>query len=167
MRRRGRFCKLGPSRVRKALYFPALTALRHNPLIQSLAARLTAARKPKMVIVGAAMRKLVHLVYGVLIAKAFQCERRHHLTVNTVSLVRGGRLRMFVSFACRRSAPRRGLEARLLHAFTCVSGLSRRSVSFKDLTSTFSLLSSQFSSVPEQPDTSTNATRPWRSPQAS
>lgn len=66
VRRRGRFCKLGPSRVRKALYFPALAALRHNPLIKPLAVRLTAARKPKMVIVGAAMRKLVHLVYGVL-----------------------------------------------------------------------------------------------------
>ena len=66
VRRRGRVCKLGSARVRKALYFPALTALRYNPIIQQLASRLTLAHKPKMVIVGAAMRKLVHLVYGVL-----------------------------------------------------------------------------------------------------
>lgn len=66
VRRRGRICKLGPARVRKALYFPALAALRYNPIVQQMASRLTLAHKPKMVIVGAAMRKLVHLVYGVL-----------------------------------------------------------------------------------------------------
>jgi transposase len=66
VRRRGHMCKLGPGRIRRALYFPALSALRHNPIIQLLDVRLTAARKPRMVIVGAAMRKLLHLVYGVL-----------------------------------------------------------------------------------------------------
>jgi transposase len=66
VRRRGRLCNVGPSRVRRGLYFPALTALRYNPLIQRLSLRLTAAHKPPMVIVGAAMRKLLHLAYGVL-----------------------------------------------------------------------------------------------------
>lgn len=56
----------GPSRVRKALYFPALTALRHNPAITALRARLADRGKPKMVVVGAAMRKLIHLAFGVL-----------------------------------------------------------------------------------------------------
>jgi transposase len=61
-----RLSKLGPGRLRKALYFPALTALRCNPTLQSLRTRLTAAGKPRMVIVGAAMRKLIHLAFGVL-----------------------------------------------------------------------------------------------------
>ena len=65
-RGRGRLSKLGPSRVRKALYYPALTALRWNPTIRPLRTRLRAAGKPPMVIVGAAMRKLVHLAYAVL-----------------------------------------------------------------------------------------------------
>jgi transposase len=65
-RARGRLAKMGPSRLRKALYFPALTALRWNPTVQALRARLRAAGKPPMVIVGAAMRKLIHLAFGVL-----------------------------------------------------------------------------------------------------
>jgi len=65
-RGRTRLSKLGPGRLRKALYFPALAALRCNPTIQASAARLRAAGKPKMVIVGAAMRRLIHLAFGVL-----------------------------------------------------------------------------------------------------
>ena len=45
---------------------PALVALRYNPVIKKMNVRLTAAGKPKMLIAGAAMRKLVHLIYGVL-----------------------------------------------------------------------------------------------------
>ena len=66
VRRRGALCKVGPGRLRKALYFPALTALRCNPTIRVFAARLRAAGKPKMVIVAAVMRKLIHLVFGVI-----------------------------------------------------------------------------------------------------
>jgi transposase len=65
-RGRSRLSKIGPSRLRKALYFPALTALRCNPTIRASAARLRAAGKPKMVVVGAAMRRLIHLAFGVL-----------------------------------------------------------------------------------------------------
>lgn len=63
---RPRLSKLGSSRLRLALYFPALTALRHNPTLVAFGARLAAAGKHKMVIVAAAMRKLLHLAYGVL-----------------------------------------------------------------------------------------------------
>lgn len=65
---RGRPClsKAGSSRLRRALYMPAVSALRHNPLIRALRERLLAAGKPKMLIVGAAMRKLLHLAFGVL-----------------------------------------------------------------------------------------------------
>jgi transposase len=48
------------------LYFPALSAVRHNPAIRALYQRLRAAGKPKMVAVVAAMRKLLHQIYGVL-----------------------------------------------------------------------------------------------------
>lgn len=66
VRSRGALCKVGPGRLRKALYFPALTALRCNPTIRAFAARLRTAGKPKMVIVAAVMRKLIHLAFGVI-----------------------------------------------------------------------------------------------------
>ena len=66
LRGRARLSKVGPGRLRKALYFPAVTALRCNPTIRAVRDRLHAARKPTMVIIGAAMRKLIHLAYGVL-----------------------------------------------------------------------------------------------------
>jgi transposase len=59
-------CKLGPARLRKALYFPAIAAIRFNPSLQPLARRLREAGKPPMLIIGAAMRKLIHLAFGVL-----------------------------------------------------------------------------------------------------
>ncbi len=59
-------CKAGSSRLRKSLYFPALTALRFNPLIRALGLRLAEKGKSKMLIVGAAMRKLLHIAFGVL-----------------------------------------------------------------------------------------------------
>jgi transposase len=59
-------CKLGPARLRKALYFPAIAAMRCNPSLQPLAQRLREAGKPPMLIIGAAMRKLIHLAFGVL-----------------------------------------------------------------------------------------------------
>jgi transposase len=66
LKARGRLVKIGPGRLRKALYFPALTGLRFNPTLRALQARLRAAGKPPMVIIGAAMRKLIHLAFGVL-----------------------------------------------------------------------------------------------------
>jgi len=64
--RRGRLVKTGNVRFRTALYMPALTAMRYNPIVQALVARLTARGKNRMTIVGAVMRKLVHLAFGVL-----------------------------------------------------------------------------------------------------
>jgi transposase len=61
-----RLSKIGNPRVRKLLYFPALAAIRYNPIIKALRDRLLAQGKPKMVAVGAAMRKLLPLAYGVL-----------------------------------------------------------------------------------------------------
>ncbi len=61
-----RLSKIGSDRLRKALYFPAINACRFNPLVKAFADRLLARGKPKMAVIGAAMRKLLHLAYGVL-----------------------------------------------------------------------------------------------------
>jgi transposase len=66
VRGRVRLSKIGNSRLRKALYFPAITALRCSPFFQSWAEGLRRRGKSKMSVIGAAMRKLVHLAYGVL-----------------------------------------------------------------------------------------------------
>jgi transposase len=66
VRKRTRLSKVGSARLRKALYFPAIVAKRHNPIVRAFCARLLAAGKSPMAVVGAAMRKLIHLVYGVL-----------------------------------------------------------------------------------------------------
>ncbi|HGJ5857194.1 IS110 family transposase [Arsenophonus nasoniae] len=63
---RAHLSKTGSSQIRAKLYFSAITAIRHNPHIKSLYDRLLAKGKSKMSALGAAMRKLVHLCYGVL-----------------------------------------------------------------------------------------------------
>lgn len=61
-----RISKLGSGRLRKALYFPAISALKHNEIIKSLASRLSRNGKKPMEVVCAAMRKLLHIAFGVL-----------------------------------------------------------------------------------------------------
>lgn len=66
IRKKPKMSKMGKSAVRGILFMPAMVAIRHNPLIMALAQRLEARGKPKKVIIGAAMRKLLHIAYGVL-----------------------------------------------------------------------------------------------------
>jgi transposase len=66
VRGRGALSKLGAGRLRKALYFPAITAMRCNPPLVTFARRLRAAGKPPMVVIVAVMRKLLHQIYGIL-----------------------------------------------------------------------------------------------------
>jgi transposase len=66
VRKRTRLSKAGNARLRTALYLPTLTAIRFNPVLRGFYSRLLAAGKPKMQAVGACMRKLVMLCYGVL-----------------------------------------------------------------------------------------------------
>lgn len=61
-----RLSKRGNAQLRKALYWPAITALRCNPIIQAFAKRLRERGKHPMAIIAAAMRKLVHIAFGVL-----------------------------------------------------------------------------------------------------
>jgi transposase len=65
-RGRARLAKTGNVRLRKMLYFPAMSARQYNPLLKALYERLTACGKPKMVALSAVMRKLLVLAYGVL-----------------------------------------------------------------------------------------------------
>lgn len=65
VRGRTRLSKIGNARLRRALYFPAITALRCSPFFQAWAKGLQERGKSKMRISGAVRRKLVHLVYGV------------------------------------------------------------------------------------------------------
>ena len=66
VRGRSRMPKIGRSQLRKAFFLPAMVALRYNPIIKSFGERLRASGKTKMQVIGAAMRKLIHIVYGVL-----------------------------------------------------------------------------------------------------
>lgn len=61
-----RLSKRGNAQLRKALYWPAITALRCNPIVRALGERLRARGKHKMAIIAAAMRKLIHIAFGVL-----------------------------------------------------------------------------------------------------
>ncbi len=58
--------KAGPAHLRKLLYMPAVVATRFNPHIKAMYERLIARGKPKMSAIGAAMRKLAHLCFGVV-----------------------------------------------------------------------------------------------------
>ena len=58
--------KNGSSRLRKALFYPAMSAMRYNPACKAFADRLRAKGKKSIVIIGAVMTKLLHLIFGVL-----------------------------------------------------------------------------------------------------
>ena len=66
LKRKARLSKTGAPRLRKALYFPAIAAIKYNPSITAMSVRLKERGKCPMQIIGAAMRKLIHLAYGVL-----------------------------------------------------------------------------------------------------
>lgn len=66
VRGKPRLCKMGSGRLRKAMYFPAIVAMRHNPIIKAMSEKLRERGKCPMVIIGAAMRKLIHIAFGVL-----------------------------------------------------------------------------------------------------
>lgn len=65
---RGRtvMCRMGNPRLRASLFLPSLVAKRHNPILKQFGARLEASGLSKMAVAGAIMRKLVHLIYGVV-----------------------------------------------------------------------------------------------------
>ena len=58
--------KVGNARIRSKLYMAAVCASTHNPDIKAQKARLLKAGKVKMQALGAAMRKLVQICFGVI-----------------------------------------------------------------------------------------------------
>jgi transposase len=73
MKGRTSLCKNGSSRLRAKLYMAAVVATQHNPDIKAQYHRLLANGKTKMQALGAAMRKLIQICFGVL---KHQCEYR-------------------------------------------------------------------------------------------
>jgi transposase len=66
MKGRTTLCKNGPGRLRAILYMAAIVATQHNPDIKRQYERLLKNGKTKMQALGAAMRKLVQICFGVL-----------------------------------------------------------------------------------------------------
>ncbi len=63
---RARLSKAGSPEVRAKLYMAAVVAIRYNAHVKALYERLRARGKAAMSALGACMRKLVHLCFGVL-----------------------------------------------------------------------------------------------------
>lgn len=58
--------RTGHAALRKALYMPGLVARRHNPALRYFGDRLRANGLAPKAVIGAVMRKLTHLIYGVI-----------------------------------------------------------------------------------------------------
>jgi len=61
-----RLSKVGHTFLRKALYMPAMVTLYRTTWGKLFRSRLAASGKPPMLIIGAMMRKLIHVAFGVL-----------------------------------------------------------------------------------------------------
>jgi transposase len=61
-----RLSKTGAPSLRAKLYMPAVSAKNHNPVVHAFCQRLLARGKLPIVTVCAAMRKLLHLIWGVI-----------------------------------------------------------------------------------------------------
>jgi len=66
VRGRPRMSKAGPAHLRKLLYMPAVVAIQRNAHVKALYERLLERGKSKMAAIGAAMRKIAHLCFGVV-----------------------------------------------------------------------------------------------------
>lgn len=67
VRKKSRLSKIGNPYLREAFYMPAVCVMGgSNPLLQPLVQRMRSEGRKPIVIVGAVMRKLLHIAYGVL-----------------------------------------------------------------------------------------------------
>ena len=66
VRSRSRLSKMGDAKIRAKLYMAAVVAIQYNPDIKRQYERLLKNGKSKMAAIGAAMRKLVQICFGVL-----------------------------------------------------------------------------------------------------
>lgn len=80
VRTKPRLSKAGDPSLRAALYMAAVVAIRYNPPLKAIYERLQANGKAKMSALGAIMRHLVHIAYGVL---------KHNLPFNANLVTKG------------------------------------------------------------------------------
>lgn len=73
VRKRPRLSKQGDPRLRATLYMAAIVAAQHNPPLRAVYQRLLAQGKPKLAALGALMRRLLHIAFGIL---------KHHAPFN-------------------------------------------------------------------------------------
>ena len=66
IRGKARLSKLASSKLRKALYFPAVVAKNHNPILKAFSNKLKSKGKHNMVIIAAVMCKLLHLCFAII-----------------------------------------------------------------------------------------------------
>ena len=66
VRGRTMISRAGNASIRHALYMPGMVALRHNPILKTFGERLLASGHAPKAVIGAAMRKLVHMIYGIV-----------------------------------------------------------------------------------------------------
>lgn len=66
VRTKPRLSKRGNAAIRKMLYMPAVCAKNRNPIVRQFCDRLALSRKCDMSLIGAAMHKLAHLMFGVV-----------------------------------------------------------------------------------------------------
>jgi len=66
VRKRSKMSRMGKAAIRGAMYWPAISAIQSNPVVRNFTDRLEAKGKHKGAIRVAAMRKLIHIAYGVL-----------------------------------------------------------------------------------------------------
>jgi len=66
VRGQSKLCKMGSARLRRILYMPALVATRRNPAVNALYARLKEKSKNGIIIACACMKRLLHIMFGVI-----------------------------------------------------------------------------------------------------
>lgn len=77
VRGKTRLSKIGSVRLRKSLFFPAMSAKIHNAIVKEFCDNLLKRSKSKMVVIGAAMRKLMHIIFAVLKNKTVFDAEKH------------------------------------------------------------------------------------------
>ncbi|MGP2462869.1 IS110 family transposase [Pantoea ananatis] len=83
VRGRPRMSKIGPPQLRAKLYMSALCGKIHNKRMRTVYEEMCLRGKPKMVAIGALMRKLVHWCYGVLKTGTAFCDGGPRAAMNT------------------------------------------------------------------------------------
>jgi len=110
---KSRLCKIGHARLRKALYMPALVSIQCNPVMIAFYNRLKEKGKNGKVIVCAIMRKLVHIIFGILksakssirIINQFQLDKNSIYKSSPLVNVRLRRLLVESMHSIRKSYP--------------------------------------------------------------